>query len=224
MTKAAKILAMDTSTSACSVALRVDGIVHTLYEEGNNIHSQRLLSMCQTLLREAGWRAAALDAVAVGHGPGSFTGLRIGVGVAQGLAYGAGCPMIGVSSLQALACQLPEHGTVLAGIDARMGQIYWARFDKRVDSCALVGEEQVSDPAHIHGVEGAWLVGNAWQEYLDQLAPELLSGATHMKSILYPRAEQILELAEDKFARGEVIKAAEFVPHYVRNEVAKKSG
>ena len=99
------ILAIETATSSCSAALRIDGEVVIRNEIGNNLHSQVLLGMVESLLVQAKLDAQALEAVAVGQGPGSFTGLRIGVGVGQGLAFGANCPMIGVSSLDALALQ-----------------------------------------------------------------------------------------------------------------------
>jgi len=119
------LLAIETATSSCSAALSVDGEVCERIEVGQNIHSQVLLSMINELFQESALEVGQLDAVAVGQGPGSFTGLRIGIGVAQGIAYGADCPMIGVSSLDALALQAATDGRVLATIDARMGEIYW---------------------------------------------------------------------------------------------------
>ena len=117
------ILALETATSCCSVALRIDGDIVQRSEVGNNIHSKVLLGMVESLLLEASITAQNIEAVAVGQGPGSFTGLRIGVGVGQGLAFGANCPMIGVSSLDALALQAQRSGPVISAIDARMGEV-----------------------------------------------------------------------------------------------------
>ena len=112
------ILAIETATSSCSVALNHQEGVLVRHEVGNNVHSKVLLEMVQDVLNEAGLKADDIDAVAVGQGPGSFTGLRIGVGVAQGIAYGIDAPMIGLSSLDALANQAPNDGRIIAGIDA----------------------------------------------------------------------------------------------------------
>ena len=97
------ILAIETATSRCSVALCYQAHTYTRDQVGNNVHSKVLLGMVSEVLAQAGISASGIDAVAVGQGPGSFTGLRIGVGVAQGIAYGADVPMVGISSLDALA-------------------------------------------------------------------------------------------------------------------------
>jgi len=148
------ILAIETSTSACSVALGLgDDLIFKRSQVGNNIHSQVLLTMVQEVLEEASFSVNGLNAVAVGQGPGSFTGLRIGVGVAQGIAYGVGCPMIGVSSLMALAFQSREEGLVIAALDARMGEVYWGcynnecnRADSKDERSRLYGDMLVSKP------------------------------------------------------------------------------
>ena len=96
-------LALDASTEACSVALQVNGKIFSRYELCPQSHSLRLLPMIDDVLNEAGIKLAALDGLIFGQGPGSFTGVRIGVGVAQGLAFSANLPVVGVSSLQAMA-------------------------------------------------------------------------------------------------------------------------
>ena len=119
------ILAIETATSSCSVALSVGDLMFERSEIGNNIHSQKLLSMIEAVLSESQINVSDLNAVAVGQGPGFFTGLRIGIGVAQGIAYGVNCKMLGISSLAALAQQALDKGYVIAGIDARMNEVYW---------------------------------------------------------------------------------------------------
>lgn len=217
-----RVLAIETATPACSAALRIDGEVQQQIEVGNNIHSQRVLQMVAELLQSAGLAAADLDAVAVGRGPGSFTGLRIGVGVAQGIAYGAVCPMIGVSSLRAMVARLEDCAPVVAGIDARMGQIYWARYDKSSTAILVHGETQVSAPAAVDYVAGQVLVGNAWEEYRDQLGADFWENSELRSDINFPRAAEILTLAEIKYANKELIDPARFAPHYVRDNVANK--
>ena len=138
--KPRNILAIDTTTEACSVALNLRGTLLQRSEIAPNGHSRLVLGMVESLLREAGLDLRDLDALAVDVGPGSFTGVRIGIGVAQGLAYGAGCKVVPVGSLEALACGVfrdfyetasdpvpgPVPEIVLAAIDAHMGQIYYA--------------------------------------------------------------------------------------------------
>ena len=223
------ILALETATSSCSAALRVNGEIVERAQVGSNVHSQVLLAMVQELLASASISPQQLDAVAVGQGPGSFTGLRIGVGVGQGLAYGSDCPMIGVSSLAALALAAPEEGVVLAGIDARMGEIYWGEYQKDQSTVKQLGSLKVTAPdllsneltPDIQG--GRQLVGNAWSEYWDKFAVEFKQTNVPCKHIVFPSAANLLVLAEQKFERQEVESAIEFRPIYVRNNVAKKS-
>jgi len=229
---AATILAIETATACCSVALSHQGELNERSLVGNNIHSQVLLEMVQELLQLASIAVSDLNAVAVGQGPGSFTGLRIGVGVAQGIAYGADCPMIGVSSLDALAITVPDDGVVLAGIDARMGEVYWAAYDKKLNTIERITPLHVSLPQAI-SVQGSspsqkrmQLVGNAWQEYAEQLSAdlnELISKQNGLDAdIEYPTAASLILLATQAFERGETISAVDFAPEYVRNNVAKK--
>jgi tRNA threonylcarbamoyladenosine biosynthesis protein TsaB len=122
------ILALDTSTEACSVAIWSDGAVTDRFEYGTQ-HSERILAMVDELLAESGFALARFDAIAFGRGPGSFTGLRIGAGVAQGLAFGADIPVTPISSLAALA-QGVDAPRVLAAFDARMNQVYCGAYVK----------------------------------------------------------------------------------------------
>lgn len=120
-----RILAIDTATEACSVAVWNQGEIHALFELCPREHTQRILPMVQQVLAESGLALNQLDALAFGRGPGSFTGVRIGIGIAQGLALGADLPMIGVSTLQTMAQgarRVSGAARVLAAIDARMGK------------------------------------------------------------------------------------------------------
>lgn len=219
------ILAIETATSACSVALQHQDRVFSRSELGTNIHSQVLLDIVNSVLTEAGVSSAELNAVAVGQGPGSFTGLRIGIGVAQGIAYGAQCPMIGVSSLDVLANQV-DNGRVLAAIDARMGEAYWCEYVKSDEALERQTNLQVSPPEDLLSScdDPLMLVGNAWAEYQARLNPDLLTKAHRLQDQEFPDAKSLLELAQRAFARGELIDPLGFSPEYVRNDVAKKSG
>ncbi|MBL4674248.1 MAG: tRNA (adenosine(37)-N6)-threonylcarbamoyltransferase complex dimerization subunit type 1 TsaB [Arenicella sp.] len=220
------ILAIETATPSCSAALRIDGEVVVRAEVGNNIHSQVLLGMIESLLAEAQLGPQALDAVTVGQGPGSFTGLRIGVGVGQGLAFGANCPMIGVSSLDALALQALGDNSVIAAIDARMGEVYWCEYQKIGDQIKRLSGLQVTPPtavkfsnADVRGV----VVGSAWSAYPNQFSALNEWSAEIQSSIVYPSAGSLLRLAEEQYRQRKWLSAALFAPMYVRNDVAKKS-
>jgi tRNA threonylcarbamoyladenosine biosynthesis protein TsaB len=225
------ILAIETATPSCSAALRIGGEVVVRAEVGNNIHSQVLLGMIESLLAEAQLGTQALDAVSVGQGPGSFTGLRIGVGVGQGLAFGANCPMIGVSSLDALALQAsalqtPRDNSIIAAIDARMGEVYWCEYQKIGDSIKRVSGLRVTPPAEVRfsdaDVAGV-VVGNAWSAYPDQFSGLSECLTEIQNSIVYPSAGALLCLAEEQYIQRKWLPAAVFAPIYVRNDVAKKS-
>lgn len=218
------ILAIETATSACSAAITVNGQTTQLLEVGNNIHSKLLLQMVSDLLQQAEVEVSQLNAVAVGQGPGSFTGLRIGVGVAQGIAYGAGCPMIGISSLDALANQATK-GRVIAAVDARMGEVYWCEYELQSEQLLRISSLQVSKPELIESdfEDEIQILGNAWKEYEDQFSPSLKSRAKIVDEQKFPQASSLLVLAERAYQQGELISPIDFAPEYVRNDVAKKS-
>ena len=219
------LLAIETATSACSVALQVRGVIVEEYKVGSNIHSQVLLTMVRDVLQKGELKAANIDAVVVGQGPGSFTGLRIGVGVAQGLAYGVGCPMIGLSSLDALASQSTLDGRIFAGIDARMGEIYWCEYFKDGGLLSRRRELQVSAPATVRSAmaDDYALVGNAWAQYRDSFGGDFPGCGRHLQDIVFPSAAALLILSRPKYAAAEWASATDFVPEYVRNNVARKS-
>lgn len=227
------ILAIETATSACSVALSVGDSLFERSELGNNIHSQKLLGMINAVLSEANLKASALNAVAVGQGPGSFTGLRIGIGVAQGISFGVGCQMIGVSSLAALARQVTSNGYVLAGIDARMNEIYWGAYKVSDGEVILLNELQVSHPTAIDlkgyqlfdqrpESDKILLVGNAWSIYEKEFAPSFFDQVKHMQDSFYPQAKEVLLLAQRKLSNKQTVSPVDFSPEYVRNNVAVK--
>lgn len=165
-----RILAIDTATEACSVALWNDGTVNAHFELCPREHTQRILPMVQDILTTSGTSLTDINALAYGRGPGSFTGVRIGIGIAQGLALGAELPMIGVSTLMTMAQGAwRKNGAtrVLAAIDARMGEVYWAEY-QRDENGIWHGEETeaVLKPELVHErmqqLSGEWVtVGTA---------------------------------------------------------------
>ncbi|MFL4555527.1 tRNA (adenosine(37)-N6)-threonylcarbamoyltransferase complex dimerization subunit type 1 TsaB [Yersinia kristensenii] len=224
-----RILAIDTATEACSVALWNNGEVQALFELCPREHTQRILPMVQQVLAESGLSLQQLDALAFGRGPGSFTGVRVGIGIGQGLALGADLPMIGVSTLQTMAqgaFRLTSSSRVLAAIDARMGEVYWGEFERN-DQGQWLGEasEVVMTPAqaleHAQSLNGTWAtVGTGWQTY-----PDLISGRGVMLTdgeITLPHAEDMLPLALLSWANGLVVRVENAEPVYLRNEVTWK--
>ncbi|RBL65802.1 tRNA (adenosine(37)-N6)-threonylcarbamoyltransferase complex dimerization subunit type 1 TsaB, partial [Pseudomonas sp. MWU13-2625] len=138
------MLALDTATEACSVALLHDGKVTSHYEVIPRLHAQKLLPMIQELLANAGVTLQQVEAIAFGRGPGAFTGVRIAIGVVQGLAFALERPVLPVSNLAVLAQRaLREHGAtqVASAIDARMVEVYWGCYQEVAGEMGLVGAE-----------------------------------------------------------------------------------
>ncbi len=140
-----RVLALDTSTEYCSVALWQDGAVMERCELAGQRHSEILIGMLDALLKDAGIKISQVDGIAFGKGPGSFTGVRIACGAAQGLALGANVPVAGVCTLEALA-EASGKSRVIAALDARMGEIYHAAYQKQNDVWATVSEPCLCKP------------------------------------------------------------------------------
>lgn len=225
----AKILAVDTATENCSVALILDGQVISRSEVAPREHTMKILPMVDEVLAEGGIRLPQLDALAFGRGPGSFTGVRIGIGIAQGLAFGADLPMIGVSTLAAMSqagyrMNGAEH--VAAAIDARMSEVYWGMYQRQADGdWSTFGDECVIVPAHLteqtEPSEHTWLkVGTGWEAYQDEL--QALPLTTSESGILFPEAQDMAMLAQFAFVRGETVGAENASPIYLRDTVTWK--
>lgn len=224
-----RILALDTATEACSAALWLDGAITERFEICPREHTQRILPMVDSLLTEAGIELVQLDALAFGRGPGSFTGVRIGIGIAQGLALGAGLPMIGISTLAALAqgawrrTGIPR---VLCAIDARMGEVYWAQYLRQADGRWLGDEsEQVITPAELAdaagGLSGVWAcAGTGWETYPELVSSHGLARLGGQTSL--PAAVDMLPLAVRRWQDGAALAVELSEPTYLRNEVAWK--
>ena len=218
-----KILALDTSSEACSTALWLDGEVLERFETGSQ-HSERILPMVQEVLAQAGYGLTQLDAIAFGRGPGSFTGLRIAAGVAQGLAFGANLPVVPVSSLAALA-QGVDVPHVLAAFDARMQQVYWGAYIRNAQGMVeLVGEEQVLAPAQVPVPDDAtWVgAGSGWDQYAAVLSARLKSRVSAWRAQCFPRARFVARLGAYLYEQGLTLKPEQALPVYLRDDVAIK--
>jgi tRNA threonylcarbamoyladenosine biosynthesis protein TsaB len=217
------ILAFDTSTEACAAALGDGDRWVQRAEHAGQRHSELLLPMIRAVLDEAGLRLADLDGIAFGAGPGSFTGLRIACGVAQGLAFGANLPLVGISTLEAIAeaSRTAHRWTrVVAGLDARMQEVYFAAFEYAGDRWHAHIEACVIKPDAAPLPEGAWCgAGNGFAVYpllRERMSNTLLTCDT----LISPTALAIGSLAQPRFAAGEGVAARDAAPLYVRQRVA----
>lgn len=222
-----KLLAIDTVTEACSAALWFDGEVQERFELAPRRHTTLILPMVQQLLADSGLSLSQLDALAVDRGPGSFTGVRIGTGVVQGLAYAVDLPVVPVSSLATLAqavWQKLQHKHVLALIDARMQEVYWARYEFVEKEMVLVGEERVDPLAQVTMAEGltVYCVGSGSRLYQEQLQSR--PGCQVLTDSVYdfPHAAVLAGLAVNAYDRNEVVSADQLEPIYLRNQVVQR--
>ena len=224
------LLALDTSSEYCSVALYRDGAVTAREELAGQTHSRRLLPMLDALLRETGVAVAAFDGVAFGAGPGSFTGLRIACGVAQGLAFAHDLPVVAVPSLEALA-QAAGGPRVFCALDARMGEVYAAAYERagpgwrEVLAPGLYAPAEVPDLPATGGAPGAdWLgAGSGFAIADGALARRHAGRLAAVDGAARATAAAVAELGVAYLRRGRAVPAAAAAPVYVRDRVALKS-
>lgn len=219
-----KILALDTSTEYCSLALSLGGEVVTREVLAGQRHSELILPMLQEMLDEADITLNALDGIAFGSGPGSFTGLRIGCGVAQGLAFGANLPVAGICTLEALA-EGSEGSRVISCLDARMGEIYHAIYEKSDGQWQVVSLPGLYAPQNAPPVEGHdWIgCGSGFSAYGEALQAHYGSQLKTVVADVFPHARHIASLAIPVFEQGRAVEACNAAPLYIRDKVALKT-
>jgi len=187
-------------------------------------HAELILPMAEELLAEAGIVRKQLDAIAVGQGPGAFTGVRLAISVAQGLALALDIPVVPVSSLAALAMQAPQNGAaILAAIDARREEIYAGTF--QFDPDGLV---EPLGPEHVLAASGlvlpeaeAWnVLGTGWSAYGDAIRERLPLPPRWADGDRYPQARDVARLAAPLFAGGQGVPPEQALPVYLRDKVA----
>lgn len=218
------LLAIETATDALSLAVGARGRVHETTLAAGQRQAELILGEIDRLLARAGIAVAALDGIAYGAGPGSFTGLRIACGVAQGIAAARGIPVLGVSTLAAIA-EASGAPRVIACLDARMGEVYHAAFERRGDTLHEV------IPAGLHRPERVPLPpGDGWTGCGAGFAAHGMALAARHGAVLVavlpdasPSAAAILRLAAPRLARGEGEDAAAAAPVYLRDRVALKT-
>lgn len=219
-----KLLALDTATDACSSALWVDGAVLERYQLAPRRHAALILPMIEELLAEAQLSLAQLDAISFGRGPGAFTGVRIAVGIAQGLAFAADLPVAPISTLAALALAgSRETGChrIAPALDARMNEVYWATYQVSGETVHLVDEERVCPPERASAGAGDWFgVGSGWGLYAAVFSQRMVVNGWLAER--WPRAGDIARLAADPNRRREWVVAEQALPVYLRDRVVDK--
>ena len=219
-----KLLALDTAGSRCSVALMLGEELQELDVPAERLQAERVLPMVEQLLGGAGLTLKALDAIAFGRGPGAFTGLRVAASMAQGLAFGAGIPVVPVSDLAALAAaaaRVHRAERIMACLDARMHEVYWAAYEARPDGLVALGEEALSPPSDVAAPSaGPWFgAGPGWGAYGDALKvriPEL----TGTDPALLPTAGDVARLGQAALRKGGSMPPERGLPVYLRDKVA----
>jgi tRNA threonylcarbamoyladenosine biosynthesis protein TsaB len=219
-----RLLAIETSTEYCSVALWQDGNLSERCELVGQKHSEVLMEMLDALLKNAGIKVMQVDGIAFGKGPGSFTGVRIACGVTQGLALGADVEVVGVCTLEALA-EASGRDKVIAALDARMSELYLAAYEKREGEWTVVIQPCLckAEVAPVLSGEGWYGVGSGFAANgvaLRARYSEQLSGVDE-KAV--PQASAVVRIGAREFAKGNSVDAALALPLYLRDKVALKT-
>jgi tRNA threonylcarbamoyladenosine biosynthesis protein TsaB len=219
-----RILALDAATEACSVALLCNGDLISRAVESGKSNSPQILAMIEELLAEAQLSLGQLDGIAASIGPGAFTGVRISVAVAQGLAFGAGLCAVPVSTLEALALQVLNNLTprAVACLDARMGEIYWGCFAADpLRGLTAIGDPAVSAPDRmlLPTMERYQGVGRGFSAYPSLAClPGLDLSTEHGRAL--PHAREVARLGALRLADGKGVDPAALIPLYLRDKVA----
>jgi len=224
------ILALDTSSDYCSVSLYANGELTSNSELAPRSHTQLLLPMAKKIVEDSGIQLKDLDAIAFGCGPGSFTGLRIAAGVAQGLAYGLACSIFPISNLKAMALQCYKQSGeqhVLVAFDARMNEVYWSIC--QIDISGQIPVVETYDGEHVSTPESVSLpddikvshfacVGSGF-DFLPRFPLAVQQRLKHVDANARPKAEEICELALNAIQQGASGDLVDAMPSYIRDKV-----
>ena len=218
------LLALETATECCSVALSCDGEIITRSEYAPRRHAELLLPMCEAVLAEAGISRRHLDAIAVGRGPGAFTGVRLAISAAQGMALALDLPVLPVSSLAALALDAPDDThPILAVIDARMGEVYAGLFKRSSDGLvASIGAETVgvADQISLPRSSQWHVIGSGWDSYGNLILGQMKVAPASTTGRRYPQAAAVARIAGPDLAAGAGLAPEFAMPTYLRDKVA----
>ncbi|MFT4851811.1 MAG: tRNA threonylcarbamoyladenosine biosynthesis protein TsaB [Candidatus Pseudothioglobus sp.] len=222
-----KILAIETATNACSLGLGIDGVMTTEFVELKRTHSREILPRIANLLTKVGVQAGELDLIVYGKGPGSFTGLRIAVGVVQGLAYGLGVPVVGISTLACCAQgRYRQHGDdlIVVAETARADEVFFGAYGvaeglvyPKIADAIYVASEAPALP------DGSWVgIGSAWMTLQSPLETALLQTMTRIETRVFPLAQDLLDMGLAAFNNGLAHDPMLATPEYLREQVAAK--
>ncbi len=222
-----KLLALETATEACSAALMIDGEITEQYCLTTNGHTKIILPMIESLLSQASLQPSDLDGLAFGCGPGSFTGVRIATGIAQGIAFALDLRVAPVSNLAAVAQDFFDHSDedlAFVAMDARMNEIYWGVYKCNIGGYAeLIGTQAVipADEIRFPDLSGVG-IGTGWKTYQKKLSGCLVHRVTRHEADHLPRARAVVRLGAEGFKQGLAVAPEQAVPVYLRDKVAKK--
>jgi len=219
-----RVIALETSTEYCSAAVWHDGVIAERSVLAGQRHSELLIEMLDAVLADAGFGIRDMHGVAFGKGPGSFTGVRIACGAAQGLAFGTEIPVVGICSLEALA-QASGKSRVIAALDARMGEIYHAAYEKRGEAWVAVSGPCLCKPEAAPQLpEGEWFgAGSGFATHGQALRQRYARQLQDVDAAAVPQAAAIATLGAAQLKIGRGVDAAEALPLYLRDKVAQKT-
>ena len=211
------ILNIETATKNCSVALAKDGktiLCKEIAEEGYS-HAERLHVFIEAIIKEAGIALQDLSAIAVSQGPGSYTGLRIGVSAAKGLCYALDIPLIAVDTLQALAAQVTiSSGLIIPMIDARRMEVYSAIFSPSLEKKREVLAQIIDENSFEDRQETLYFIGDCADKCKTVLTKE---NHVFLEEIVYPSAKEMSALSFEKFKISDTVDVAYFEPYYLKD-------
>ena len=219
------ILGLDTSTEVCSVALKVGQEINKINIPTPREHTLKILPYINKLLKQFNIAISDLNLVCVGSGPGSFTGIRVALGIAKGIAFGLDVPVVSLSSLEVMSYSASKtHNSkyIFAAMDARMNQVYFSAFHtEKTNNIESILDERVIDPSEalqlvLEHKSEAILVGNGWDAY-EELYKNLKS--IHNAEIFFPDAEDLINLGYLNFLSGNYTGASELDALYIRNKI-----
>lgn len=219
----AYILAIETATKNCSVALSKDGVTilcKEIAEEGYS-HAERLHVFIEQLLSELELSYKDLSAIAVSQGPGSYTGLRIGVSAAKGLCYALNIPLIAIDTLASLASQvIVEEGYIVPMIDARRMEVYSAIFNSKLHKIREIRAEILTSESFSDSSEKIYFIGDCAEKSKTVLNQ---NNHVYLDTIIYPSAKDMSAMAYEKYKKNDIVDVAYFEPFYLKDFVGTVS-
>jgi tRNA threonylcarbamoyladenosine biosynthesis protein TsaB len=211
------ILNIETATKNCSVALSKEGetiLCKEIAEEGYS-HAERLHVFIEEIIHEAGIHFQDLKAIAVSQGPGSYTGLRIGVSAAKGLCYALNIPLVSVDTLQVLACQvIIAEGLIIPMLDARRMEVYSAIFNSKLEKQREIQAEVITENSFETISETVYFVGDCSEKCQSVLVK---SNFFFLEEVKYPSAKEMSVLSFSKFKNSDFEDVAYFEPYYLKD-------